>query len=89
MKIKDDFVLRRVANTWTVLPLSAEVLNFDGMLTLNESGAMLWNVLIKGADFDMLVDALLNEYDVTREQALTDAEEFLNMLKSVGCIEDV
>ncbi len=89
MKIKDDFVLRRVANTWTVLPLSAEVLNFDGMLTLNESGAMLWNVLIKGADFDMLVDALLNEYDVTREQALADAEEFLNMLKSVGCIEDV
>lgn len=89
MKIKEDFVLRRVANTWTVLPLSADVLNFDGMLTLNESGATLWNVLSEGSSVEGLADALIAEYEVTREQALADAEEFINMLKNVGCIEDV
>ena len=35
-----------------------------------------------------LVDSLLNEYDVTREEALADVEEFIDRLRKVDCIED-
>ena len=32
MKIKDGFVLRQVADTWVVMPLGQQSLDFDGML---------------------------------------------------------
>ena len=87
MKLKKDFVLRKVAGTWVVLPLGAETVNFSGMLQLNASGAMLWNVLEQGKDKNALVEALLNEYDVTAEHAEADVDEFLNKLIQAGCMQ--
>lgn len=87
MKIKSDFVLRQIAQNYVVLPLAAETVNFNGMLTLNESGVMLWHVLEKGGDCEALVKALTEEYEVTEEQARADAEAFLDRLIQYGCVE--
>lgn len=87
MKLKEDFALRPVADTWVVLPLGAESINFNGMLTLNESGALLWQALEKGGDRETLADALMAEYIVDRVQALADADEFLEKLRKAGCLE--
>ena len=88
MKIKDNFALRQVADTWCVLPLGEATLNLNGMLTLNDSGAMLWKTLEKASTKEALVDALLAEYDVTSQQALSDVEEFIEKLRKVDCIEE-
>ena len=32
MKLKENFVLRRVLNTWVVLPLGAATVDFNGIL---------------------------------------------------------
>ena len=85
MKLKENFVLRQVADTWVVLPVGAATLDFNGMLTLNETGAFLWQALQEGKD---PVEAVLSQYDVSREQATADAEEFLNSLRTAGCLED-
>ena len=45
MKIKKNFTLRQVAGTWVVLPLSSATVDFTGMLTLNDTGIVLWNML--------------------------------------------
>lgn len=87
MKLKENFALRPVADTWVVLPLGAESINFNGMLTLNESGALLWQALEKGGDRETLADALMAEYIVDRVQALADADEFLEKLRKAGCLE--
>ena len=87
MKLKENFALRPVADTWVVLPLGAESINFNGMLTLNESGALLWQALEKGGDRETLADALMAEYIVDRAQALADADEFLEKLRKAGCLE--
>ena len=84
MKLKENFVLRQVADTWVVLPVGAASLDFNGMLTLNETGAVLWQALEQGND---PVDALTADYDVSRQQAAADVEEFLDSLRSVGCLE--
>lgn len=88
MKLKKDYVLRQVANTWVVLPLGQEAVSFNGMLTLNESGALLWKALEDGADQDALVKALTGEYVVSETQARADVEEFLRKLNQAGCTED-
>lgn len=88
MKLKSEYVLRQVAGTWVVLPLGSTSVDFNGMLKLNDSGAMLWKVLEQGGGKDALVDALTGEYDVSRQQAEADVEEFLNKLAQCGCIQE-
>lgn len=87
MKLKDNLILRQVADTWVILPLTKDSLDFNGMLTLNESGALLWKVLERGADSNMLADALLAEYAVSREEAAADVDSFLRKLAEAGCLE--
>jgi hypothetical protein len=59
-----------------------------GMITLTESGYLLWKALDKGTDtVDALVDVLLETYDVDRDVATQDVNAFLNYLTEMGVIE--
>ena len=87
MKIKQGYVLRQVADLWVVLPLAEETVNFNGMIKLNDCGALLWNNLECGCDVEHLVNAILAEYRISREQAQADVLEFLENLSKVGCLE--
>jgi hypothetical protein len=87
MKIKANFVLRQIASVWVVLPLGNAALDFREMLTLNESGVLLWRLMKEGCDREDLVAALLTEYDVSRSVAEADADEFVEKLRSAGCLE--
>ena len=87
MKLKKDFVLREVAGSHIVLATGAATLDFDGMLSLNESGALLWRTLENGADKDTLTEALMKEYEVGREQASADVDAFITNLTNAGCLE--
>ena len=87
MKLKKNFALRQVAGAYMVLPLGQATVSFEGMLKLNESGALLWNALKSGADLDGLVAALTAEYAVDEAQARADVQEFLDKLARVGCLE--
>ena len=84
--LKDGFVLRQVADTWVVMPLGQVSLDYNGMLTLNETGALLWQALEKGGDAQALTDALTAEYDVSAEQARIDVDAFLAKLQQAGCL---
>ena len=89
MKLKENYLLRQVADTWVVLPLGQASVDFNGMLKLNETGAMLWKVLEQGGGLAAMADALTAEYAVSREQALADAEEFYAALVKAGCAETI
>lgn len=87
MKLNENFVLRQVADTWVVLPLGDATVDFHGMLTLNETGALLWESLEQGGSREDLVAALTKEYAVSAEIALADVNEFLAKLEKTGCLE--
>ena len=86
MRINENFVLRQLADTWVVLPLADKTIDFNGMITLNESGVLLWNALEKGADTDALVKVLRSEYIVSEQQAREDVDAFVHRLHGVGCL---
>ena len=75
MKVIPGFALRPLGNEYLLIAESVELVNFNAMITLNESAAYLWrNVADKDSfDADTLVDLLLAEYDVSPEQARKDA----------------
>lgn len=88
MKIKDNFLLRQVADTWVVMPIGTEMLDFNGMLNLNETGALLWQKLAEGGDTDALVNAITSEYDVSEVEARADVMAFCRKLIDAGCAEE-
>ncbi len=87
MKIKKDFVLRHVVDTWMVMPIGEQSSKLGGMLTLSESGVILWKALEQDCNMDVLTKALTDEYDVTVDKARADAAKFVENLIQLGCID--
>lgn len=88
MKTKEGFVLRTIASSNIVVPVGAACVDFNGMITLNDSAAFLWRELEKSTDFEGLVAALLREYDVDEATARKCTEDFLARLRDVGCLDE-
>lgn len=86
MKINENFTLRQIAGKWVALPLGEATVNFNGMLTLNESGKLLWDRLATECTREELIDLLLSEYEVEQEQAAEDVDAFVAKLTDAGCI---
>ena len=82
MKIKDGFMLRQIAGTWLVVPIGERVVDFNGMITLSDTGAFLWKQLENETSSEELLSSLLSEYEVDEETAKADLAEFLEQLKS-------
>jgi hypothetical protein len=87
LKIKDGFMLREVAGQWVVVPLGERVVEFNGIMTLSESGALLWKVLENEVAEEELTEAIIKEYDIDRETAEADVREFVNVLKEKSLIQ--
>ena len=87
MKIKDDFILRKVADSYVVVPVNKMTLDFNGIINLNETGAFLFERLQQGAEREELISALLEEYDVTPERAAADIDIFLQKVRDADVLE--
>ncbi|MBQ3492837.1 MAG: PqqD family protein [Clostridia bacterium] len=87
MKIKDGFILREVAGNYIVVAVGNAVKDFNGVITLNETGSFLWKKLEKGATEEELKTALLEEYDVTEEIATRDIGLFVKKLTDAGLVK--
>ncbi|QCT73149.1 PqqD family protein [Eubacterium maltosivorans] len=87
MKIKNGYILREVAGEAVVVPSGEVSLNFQGIISLNETGALLWKQLEQGCEQKDLVQALLEEYEVDAETAEKDVEEFLKLAGDAGLID--
>lgn len=87
MKIKGDFVIKAMAGSTVVIPVGAQVMDFNGMLKLNDTGAFLFSNLKTDTTYEVLVNKLLEEYDVTQEKAEQDVTAFVNKLKEADLIE--
>lgn len=83
MKIKEGFLLRQVAGQTVVLPFGDE-LDLNMMITLNDTGAFLWEHLQEETTEDALVADLLKEYDVDEETARQSVAAFVAKLNENG-----
>ena len=86
MKIKDGFLLRQVAGQTVVLPIGGDM-DLNLMITLNDTGAFLWEKLQEETDEAALVAALLAEYDVDEATAKQAVTAFLAKLNENGFLE--
>ena len=88
MKIKKGFTVRNIAGSDIVVPVGNAEKIFNGMITLNESGAFFWNALFKDTTVDEVVKKVTSEYDVDEERAKADVEKFIEQLRENNLIEE-
>lgn len=87
MKIKKEYILRELAGQNIVVPIGSEAVNFNGVITLNNSGKRLFKKLKEDASQAELVQELLAHYDVTEEQAKKDVDVFIQKLETNNILE--
>ncbi len=87
MKIKSSFILKQILDDYIVVPAGDELVNFDAMITLNETGAFLWKQLQEEKSEADLVHSLCEEYDVNEETAKEDITAFIHLLQQAKVLE--
>lgn len=86
MKIKDGFITKQVAGTNFVVPVGDS--KFDAYMTLNETGAFLFELLKTGGDAASLTKALCDEFEVDKDRASADVEKFIASLREAGVLDE-
>ena len=88
MKIKEGFILRKICGEYVVVGEGLAQVNFNKMLSLNETAAYLWEA-VSGKDFtrEDLVQLLLDKYEVTPERAAEDVDKLTAVWLEQGVAE--
>lgn len=87
MRIKPDFVLRKIGDGYVVVALGKAADEFRGIIRLNETGAFLFKAIQEGGQtIDDLISALEREYQVDVTVARKDVSAFVNQLQEAGAI---
>ena len=88
MKIKEGFVVRKIANQYMAVPVGARAKELHGMIGLNETAAFLWELLKEERTEEELAKLLYNEYEITEEKALETVKNFSALLAKEGVLAD-
>lgn len=88
MKIKDGFTLRTMLGENIVVGEGLAQVNFNKLITLNETAAFLWKE-VSGKEFTKvdLVQLLLDNYEVEEERASADVDKLLDTWRQEGIVE--
>ncbi len=86
---KPGFELRSVCGEQFLIAGGVENIDFSKLIALNSTSVFLWNSIEEGQEFteDTLVDLLLEEYEVTREQAAEDVKALCRSMIDAGIVE--
>lgn len=86
MKVSGEMILREIAGEFILIPVGETALKVHGMISLTESGMLLWKKLQDNCSEADLVDTILGEYDIDRETAMKDVQAFLEKLDEIGIL---
>lgn len=86
MKIKEGFITKKVAGDVIVIPAEQALVDFKAIITLNETGAYLWELLKEDTTKEALVEKMLEEYDAEKDVLLADVDEFIAVLEEKGLL---
>lgn len=87
MKIREGFLLREVAGNTVIVPVGSDSVDFNGIITINETGRFLWDLLSEGIEKEELLEKFLAEYKVDVEDAKEDIRAFIQTLLDNGVMD--
>ncbi|MCC8029587.1 MAG: PqqD family protein [Lachnospiraceae bacterium] len=85
MKIKEGFVIRRVAGKYVVVATGQASREFHGMIKLNETGKTIWEGIADGMTEEQIVNTLAEKSGAkTGEDRAYIADDVKSMIKEMA-----
>ncbi len=88
MKIKDGYILKKVAGENIVIATGEVRLSFNGIITFNEVGAEVFNRLDGTRTLEQITDEIASMYNAPREVIEADIKKLTEKMKKQGLIEE-
>ena len=82
---RDNYVYRLTVGEHLLVALHAR--SDEPLYALTPTGALLWERLADWASVEQLADALVNEYEVSLDEARADVREFIDQLGLLKAVE--
>lgn len=86
MKLKLQLVKRDIAGDIILVPVGEATSSIQGLITINETGAAIWDALPEAENEDAIVDKLYEQFDAGRDELRKDVDEFLDKLRELNII---
>ncbi len=86
MKLKLQLVKRDIAGDIILVPVGEATSSIQGLITINETGAAIWDALPEAENEDAIVDKLYEQFDAERDELRKDVDEFLDKLRELNII---
>ncbi len=83
---KQDIVTREILGETLLVPISTDVADMENIFALNDSGAYVWHRLDGALSLAGISDALIDAFEVSREQAWGDVQRLIEELDDAGLI---
>ena len=85
----DSTVSRAIAGEVILVPIRKTAAEVNGVYTLNEVAARIWELLDGVRTVDEVRSSIVEEFEVTSEEAEQDLVSFLMQLQKVGAVQEV
>lgn len=82
--IKQGFVVREIAGEYIAVPVDGSV--SSNIVVLNPVSKFLWDELKTEKTFDELLNAVIENYSVSKEEAEADLKDFMMQLIENGLL---
>ncbi|MCD7807958.1 MAG: PqqD family protein [Erysipelotrichaceae bacterium] len=89
MKIRENLVLRKIGDEFIIIPTGFDAITYQGLMSIDKFGALLWHQLIQDTTFEHIVDKVIEIYDVDETTARRDVKSYLDLLNKYQVLENV
>lgn len=88
MKLKENYLIREFNGTLYAVSDDIPADKKNDPIVLNETGRILWQLLLSETDAGSLVKALLSEYDIDKQTAEADTAKFIEDLRAANLLSE-
>jgi hypothetical protein len=85
-KKSDSIVFRKIADEYILVPIRKNVGDLESIYTLNEVGARIWELVDGKTKISEIKERLVEEFEVTAEEAEKDILEYMQQLEEIKAI---
>jgi len=82
-----SIVTRKTGNEYVLVPISNNIADMNSVYTLNETGAFLWEHIDGKRTVEEIINALIKEYDIDKQNAESDVLDFIDNMSNYLIIQ--
>lgn len=86
LRVSNEMIVREIAGENILVPIGQTALKVHGIISLSESGLLLWKKLQEECTEEDLINVILGEYMIDRATAVDDVKAFVMQMREVGIL---